>query len=149
MVCDDRKVEELRSEYSPKWACDKFQNSGGTKNFTSSELNGHWAGGNESRHAPWGYIDEGLATGLQEARDAYGEAILVTSGYRCPNGNSSIRGADPNSDHMQARAVDHLSILSGRDVGESVWTAGTLVCEGVRGSSKDNDSQRRAPCALP
>lgn len=105
-ACDDPKVEALRSEYSPKWACDKFQNSGGTANFNWSELNGHWAGGNESKHAPWGYVDEGLATGLQKARDAYGEAILVTSGYRCPNGNASIPGADRDSDHMKGRAVD-------------------------------------------
>ena len=106
MACSNSRVEALRSEYNPKWACDKFQNSGGTANFTWSELNGHWAGGNESKHAPWGYIDDGLASGLQKARVAYGEAILVTSGYRCPNGNASIPGAHPDSDHKLGHAVD-------------------------------------------
>lgn len=106
VVCDDRKVEDLRSEYSPKWACDKFQDSGGTADFTWSELNGHWAGGNESRHAPWGYIEEGMASGLQKGRDAYGEAILVTSGYRCPIGNANQPDAVPDSKHKEGRAVD-------------------------------------------
>ena len=42
---------------------------------------------------------------LQPIRDAYGHAITVTSGYRCPKLNAAVGGAK-TSQHMQGQAVD-------------------------------------------
>jgi len=72
-------------------------------NFTWGELNWNWGQGNP--HTGWGIIHAGAANGLQTTRNNYGQAIYVSSGYRCPHGNASIPG-DDNSHHMRGRAID-------------------------------------------
>ena len=105
-TCGDER-DDLAAEYDdPKWPCIKFQSSGGTANFTWSELNGGWAGGNESRHYPYGFVTANLKTGLQATRDAYGAPIHLESGYRCPIGNASLPDAVPTSNHKKGAAVD-------------------------------------------
>lgn len=42
---------------------------------------------------------------LDPLREAYGNPVRVTSGYRCPALNKAV-GGSPTSDHMQARAAD-------------------------------------------
>lgn len=42
---------------------------------------------------------------LQAVRDAYGKAMPVSSGFRCPERNTS-EGGSQNSMHMKGRAVD-------------------------------------------
>lgn len=42
---------------------------------------------------------------LQELRDAFGQAITVTSGYRCKDHNKAIGGA-PRSQHLLGKAAD-------------------------------------------
>ena len=105
--CGDER-DWLAAEYNDatEWPCTRFQSSGGTANFTWEELNGGWAGGNESRHSPYGFVTETLQANLQSTRDAYGAPILITSGYRCPNGNSSLPDSSPTSNHMEDMAVD-------------------------------------------
>ena len=104
----DSERNVLAAEYNDPelWPCTKFQSSGGTTNFTWRELNGGWAGGNESRHRPFGYISGTLKIRLQATRDSYGAPIVLSSGYRCPNGNASIPGASLTSNHTKGMAVD-------------------------------------------
>ena len=42
---------------------------------------------------------------LEEIREAYGEPIIITSGYRCPELNAAVGGAS-NSQHRKGEAVD-------------------------------------------
>lgn len=42
---------------------------------------------------------------LQPIRDAWGDSIIVTSGYRCPKLNSAVGGAK-NSQHCYGSAAD-------------------------------------------
>jgi len=44
-------------------------------------------------------------TYLQPIRDAWGEPIIVCSGYRCPAVNKAVGGVK-NSDHLYGNAVD-------------------------------------------
>lgn len=54
---------------------------------------------------------------LEPAREALGEAILVTSGYRCPALNHAVGSAD-TSDHIRGKAAD----LKARDM-LGLWKA--------------------------
>jgi hypothetical protein len=93
--------------------CDDFSESGGSTHFSWSELNFHWGQGNP--HAEWGMVRPSLTTGLDATRDDYGKQVVITSGYRCPHGNASITGADPNSAHMHGSAADFRSLLADWD----------------------------------
>jgi hypothetical protein len=84
--------------------CSDFAGSGGTANFSWSELNGGFREGNP--HIPWGIIRSGLTTGLEATRTNYGNnPIPLSSGYRCPHGNRQVGGV-AQSLHMHGRAAD-------------------------------------------
>ncbi|MBA4158258.1 MAG: hypothetical protein H0X65_12380, partial [Gemmatimonadetes bacterium] len=81
---------------------------GGSAHFSWSELNGGFRTGNP--HAPWGHIKSRLTQGLEATRSHYNRgAIRISSGYRCPHGNSHVRGAS-NSFHVHGRAADMYSL---------------------------------------
>ena len=87
--------------------CSDFASSGGSANFSWSELNGGFADGNP--HNPWGWVTAGLTAGVESTRTNYNRGgILLTSGYRCPHGNSAVGGVQ-NSLHMHGRAADMYS----------------------------------------
>lgn len=81
------------------------------KHFTISELiksdtaikNRIWNGANRE-------VEDNLialvAAVLDPLREKYGEAIHVSSGYRCPAVNKSIPGSSLTSQHMQGEAAD-------------------------------------------
>lgn len=50
-------------------------------------------------------VDIGLIAVLQDARDYFGEPLIVNSGARCPAHNKAVGGAD-NSQHLIGRAAD-------------------------------------------
>lgn len=52
------------------------------------------------------HLDELVGTLLQPLRDAWGSGIKVTSGYRCPELNNSIKGASRTSVHQIGYAAD-------------------------------------------
>lgn len=81
---------------------------------------------------------------LQPIRDAWGQPIVVSSGYRCPKLNAAIGGVK-NSQHLQGQAADikasnpkdngklHACIKklvqSGQiKVGQLIWEYGTKTC---------------------
>ena len=43
---------------------------------------------------------------VQSIRDHYGKPMTVTSGIRCKEFNSSLKGSSPTSKHLEGRAVD-------------------------------------------
>ena len=101
-------------------SCYDFTDGGvSSANFSWSELNGGWAGGNESIHRPWGMVDSNLPYNLEALRSLAtnapdlvgyrndkGEVPLnVTSGYRCPIGNKASGGVS-GSRHMVGKAAD-------------------------------------------
>ncbi len=110
--CGDERDDIIReytfygvSSLSP--SCLNFASSGGSGNFSWSELNGGFTNGNP--HNPWGIVTSGLVTGLEATRTNYNRGgILLTSGYRCPHGNNSVGGAT-QSYHMHGRAGDMYS----------------------------------------
>ena len=109
-VCGDER-DALAAEYDDPsgWPCTKFVSSGRTANFKWSELNGEWAGGNERRHKPYGFVTSTLKTNLQATRDQYG-AIRISSGYRCPDGNATLPKAVATSNHVKGMAVDMVGL---------------------------------------
>ena len=109
--CRDER-DALAAEYGDRvnWPCIRFRSSGGTRNFTWEELNGRWAGGNESRHRPFGYVSGTLMLNLQRTRDAYRAPIRLTSGYRCPEGNRWLPNASESSHHIRGHAVDMIGL---------------------------------------
>lgn len=50
-------------------------------------------------------VDEKLVQGLQKLRDKLGVAVIVTSGYRCPDKNKLVGGV-ANSLHLTGQAAD-------------------------------------------
>jgi hypothetical protein len=94
-------------EVTWKPACSDFSSSGGSTNFTWSQLNGGFTDGNPHGSAPngWGIIKSGLWTALESTRTAFGTELHIESGYRCPHGNKNV-GGKPQSRHMQGHAVD-------------------------------------------
>lgn len=81
---------------------------------------------------------------LQPIRDAWGQPIVVSSGYRCPKLNAAIGGVK-NSQHLQGQAADikasnpkdngklHACIKklvqSGQiKVGQLIWEYGSKTC---------------------
>ena len=64
---------EYTADFRVIWKpnCSVFTNSGGSTKFLWGELNDNWSGGNESKHAPWGYIASALTSGLELTRSNY------------------------------------------------------------------------------
>ena len=127
-ACDEEIPCAMEAEYeeygvSPAISCDQFTSSGGSANFSWTELNGDWAGGNEYDYYPWGYIHPNLTTGLELARTAYGDPLGLSSGYRCPEGNNSIPDSAPQSFHMQGLAADVPSAYGCTEVETAFWAA--------------------------
>jgi zinc D-Ala-D-Ala carboxypeptidase len=50
---------------------------------------------------------------LQSLRNAYGKAIIITSGYRCPDHNAAVSDSGRSGPHTTGKAADIL--VSGRD----------------------------------
>ena len=46
-----------------------------------------------------------LVSVLDDARDHFGQPVIITSGCRCPKHNAAVGGA-PSSEHMQGIAAD-------------------------------------------
>jgi hypothetical protein len=112
-------LEYVAYGVSPVPACHEFAPFGGSAHFTWCELNGRCPSspphGNphyDSMTGMWGLIRPSLTSGLERARLYYGDAIMLTSGYRCPHGNQLVGGVG-GSLHMQGRAADMYS-TSGR-----------------------------------
>ena len=118
-VCDST-VSAIIAEYQQfqvnlQPSCADFANAGGTTNFSWERLNGGFTNGNP--HEPWGMVRQGLTTGLEATRTNYNRGgILLTSGYRCPHGNSAV-GGDSTSFHMHGRAADMYSADHGGRTG--------------------------------
>lgn len=74
------------------------------KNFTLNELkcgcNGKYCKG-----FPTGFSYE-LLQQLQNVRNHFGRAVIITSAVRCQKYNDSLKGSIKNSKHIQGRAVD-------------------------------------------
>lgn len=88
-------------------ACNDLASSGGSANFSWSELNGGFSTGNP--HNPWGLVNTSLTNGLEATRTNYNRGgITLTSGYRCPHGNAAVGGV-ANSLHVHGRAADMYS----------------------------------------
>ena len=110
--CTETIPCEMEAEYASigvtfTQSCSDFVTTGGSANFSWSELNGHWAGGNESDHSPWGYISGTVVSQMERMRSVYGGPITLSSGYRCPIGNTAIGSDHPTtSEHMRGTAVD-------------------------------------------
>ncbi len=119
--CGDERDTIIREYtfYGSSWAphCVNFATSGGTTNFSWSELNDGFSGGNP--HNPYSIITSGLTTGLEATRSNYNRGgILLSSGYRCPHGNFAVGSPSPNSHHTRGRAADMYSA----DHGGVNWT---------------------------
>jgi pimeloyl-ACP methyl ester carboxylesterase len=114
-TCTESIVQTMVQEYAnPTYAnslrptCSDFKSSGGSTNFSWSELNGGFAEGNP--HEPWGMVRTALTTGLQATRANYNRGrIRLSSGYRCPHGNALADGVN-NSYHTHGRAADMYSL---------------------------------------
>ena len=134
-ACDEDIPCAMEAEYEEYGVdftitCDQFTTTGGSAHFSWSELNGHWYQGNENEHYPWGYISSSLTTGLELARTAYGGPLGLSSGYRCPAGNSTIPDSAPQSSHMRGRAADVPSSFGCGDVEDAFDDAGAVVVIG-------------------
>ena len=105
LVCDLVEEYELMTVgFAP--SCFDFQTGGGTLNFTWDEFMGGWQDGTEyGAHRPFGIMDPFVMNAVQLLRDWYGGPIVLTSGYRCPQGNQDVGGV-PGSLHMDGAAVD-------------------------------------------
>lgn len=81
-----------------------------SKNFTIDELTSSYSAKKRNiDNTPTAEIQKNLtelaSKVLQPIRDAFGEPILVSSGYRCPKLNTAIGGVK-NSDHLYGCAAD-------------------------------------------
>jgi len=138
-ACDDPIPCEMEAEYRERnpgftITCDMFTSSGGSAHFSWAELNGFWAGGNESNHRPWGYISPGLPGHLEKVRVNYlaiegntATGLPLSSGYRCPDGNASISTASRTSAHMEGRAADVSSRYGCAEVEAAFRAAGADI----------------------
>lgn len=73
------------------------------KNFKLSEIKCK-CGGKYCNGYPTGFSYE-LMRQLQQIRDHFGKAVIITSGIRCPQHNKNVQGVD-HSKHVEGRAVD-------------------------------------------
>ena len=96
-----------------------------TKNFTLEELvaspaakrHGIRNTPSETGKAKLGTLAKEI---LQPIRDAYGRAIVVTSGYRCAKLNELVGGAK-NSDHVYCCAADIRSVSDTVEDNKALW----------------------------
>ena len=112
-ACNDER-DRMFDEYATYGVIDRpasctvFTTSGGTAEFSWTQLNGGWADGNE--HRPYGWIRGSLLNGLTQSSDNYWYkffgSINVRSGYRCPAANSRLANAAAQSYHIRGRAAD-------------------------------------------
>ena len=79
-----------------------------TQQFTWNELNGGWSDGSEyGAHEPYGVFHSNLITAIDNIREEYNQPIVLSSGYRCPQGNTNVGSKYPTTSyHMFGRAVD-------------------------------------------
>ena len=62
-------------------------------------------------------MDESLVLALDDTRDHCDFPFIVTSGYRCPDYNKSLKNSSPTSKHMLGLAADISSKnLSGKQI---------------------------------
>ena len=63
-------------------------------------------------------VDSELVEKLQELRERLGLPMIINSGYRCPERNEQVGGAE-NSQHLFGKAADvslHNQAMSGQDI---------------------------------
>lgn len=70
-----------------------------SRNFSQHEFDCKCGGKHASK------MDMSFISKLQELRDRVGFALVINSGFRCPEWNEKI-GGSPNSQHMLGIAVD-------------------------------------------
>ena len=110
-LCNDQRICDLIAEYDEYGVgftpvCVQFMSGGSTTNFSWNEFMGNWRNGTEfGKHSPYGIMQSNVMNGVQQLRDVDGRPIVLTSGYRCPKGNSAV-GGEQDSYHMSGRAVD-------------------------------------------
>ena len=101
-TCGDERDDIIREyvvrDLSSVPSCGRLSASGGSRWFSFAELN--------SGDHRWAWIETALLDGLEGTRQAYGEPMIITSGYRCPEKNATVPGAATNSVHQFGRAVD-------------------------------------------
>ena len=114
----DAKQRELASEYSDRSLssrrieCSEFADSGDSRNFTWEQLVGgsNMRGVENGKHSPWGLMSASAINGVDQVYDVFydkfGLALVVSSGFRCPQGNSDVGSKLKNSAHMFGEAVD-------------------------------------------
>ena len=73
------------------------------KNFKYSEIKCK-CGGKYCNGYPVGFSYE-LMNQLQQIRDHFGKAVIITSAIRCPQHNKNVQGVE-HSKHVEGRAVD-------------------------------------------
>lgn len=57
---------------------------------------------------------------MQPIRDAWGKAIVISSGYRCKQLNSKVGGA-PNSQHLSGSAADFHTLGDSLEENGKLW----------------------------
>ena len=101
-TCGDERDDIIREyvvrDLSSVPSCGHLSANGGSRWFSFAELN--------SGDHRWAWIETALLDGLEGTRRAYGEPMIITSGYRCPEKNATVPGAATNSVHQFGRAVD-------------------------------------------
>ena len=113
VACHDT-VRTIIAEYTTfqvnlQPTCADFATDGGSTHFQWWELNDNWSNGNP--HRPWSMIKQGLLNGLEQTRTNYNRGgIRLSSGYRCPHGNTAVGSDAPRTSfHMHGRAADMFS----------------------------------------
>lgn len=91
-----------------------------SKNFSSHEFS--------CKHCGEENINPELIDALQRLRDTVGVSISVSSGYRCPNHNESLKS--PTSQHVKGNAAD--IIIKGFTVDE-MYAAAKSIPEFLNG----------------
>jgi len=103
-----------------------------TYNFTLDEFNCH--DGTEVPSYLLSNVKE-LAENLQILRDYLDKPILINSGYRTYDYNSTLPGASPKSQHLEAKAADivvhGISILDLSKIINKLIEEGTMKEGGV------------------
>lgn len=74
-------------------------------------------------------IDSGLVEKLELLRKRIGQPLIINSGYRTPEHNKAIGGAD-NSLHMTGKAAD-IKKVPGLGIDEMAILAGNIGFDGI------------------